>query len=134
MKAKFTALPTREVTLTHGEQSITLSLRPLPIAYGEALETLMPKPVLFVNGKPQDDPKKLPAWETRRLMLQLAKALGEQLETRAPDANAPAPAWEAYADAIKIELEAANLVEGDIIVLTTEIGQLHRGLGTLGNG
>jgi hypothetical protein len=134
MKTKFSALPSRDVTLTHGAQSITLTLRPLPIAYGDMIESFMPKPDLFVNGKRQDDPKKLPVWETRRLMLQLAKALGDQLETRAPDANAPAPSWEAYADAIKVELEAANLVEGDIIALTTEIGLLHRGLGTLGNG
>lgn len=133
MKAKFSAVPTREVTLTHGEQTLVLRLTPPPIGYGETLAALLPKPRECINLKWVDhsDPAKMAEWTTRRVMLLLAKALGEQVEAKEPGVGAGPAAWAAYADSVRTEFEDAHFVEGDLQILTEALASLQRGMGDL---
>lgn len=133
MKA-FSALPHRDVTLQHGDEQIVVRVYPLPIGYHDVAGALLERPQAFVNGKPSDDPKRMPEWEARRLFLLFARALGDQIAAACPRADAKPAEWAAYADAVKAEFEAAHYVEGDLVLIQSEIQAVNRGLGSLGKG
>jgi hypothetical protein len=132
MKTKFSALPVREVTLQHGEQVVVVTLHPLPIGYAETAGALLGRPVTYVNGQPKDDPKRMPEYDRRLSFLVLAKALGDEIDTPRPRADADGAVWAKYADDVRDEMAAACFVEGDLLLLMQEMQNLNRGHGTLG--
>jgi hypothetical protein len=126
----FSAIPSRTVTLTHGEQSVDLVLRPAPIGYVETIEARMPIPQPPPLRK-EPDPADLTRWAQRRRYLLLGYALADQLSATPPGPSAGAAAWEAYADSIAAEFVEAKYLEGDIVALSNAFTELQRGIGDL---
>ena len=130
MRSKFTGPKSETLTLTHGEESITLTLVAPPVGYASFVEAMLPDPVrtTFVNGKPVEsaDPR---AAEFRdlRFYLMLAKALEPSGELEAARKGEGAGAWEAYARAVHAELQAAGFADEDHIHLMRAIGRLRFG-------
>lgn len=132
MKAKFSRIPTRTVVITHGDESVELTLTPTPFGYGELVERQIPIPMRYVNGKPAVDPADENETRVLRMYVLIAKSLGEQLESVPPDAKAGSDAWRGYARAVKAEFLAANFLEGDFVRLVEEVNAVNSG-STAGN-
>ena len=138
MKA-FASLPTRTVTLrreTGAEDAdgkpayveMAIDLRPWPIGFPEMLARVFPQPVLYVTGKPAGaDPVKAEEHNAARLLILLATCMGPEVTAKAPGKDAQAAEWSAYAAAVRAEMEAANLVEGDVSLLMAEAYKLNQG-------
>lgn len=130
MKA-FGALPGRTVILRReaGEvvHEIPVELRPWAIGFPEMLDRVFPQPARFENGKPVPDPTKAAEHHACRLMILLAVCMGDGLEVKPPGKDADRGAWAAYAEAVRAEFEAANLVEGDVSLLIAEAYKLNNG-------
>lgn len=134
MKAKFSSLPQRKVSIVHGEESVEITLRPLPSGYVDFIDRLLPKAVKFINGKEVEDEHKVNENLNHKFHLMIAKSMGDQLETQAPEGmGATSDVWITYAKAIKSELEASNFLEADLFLLISELGEVNKGRGTLGN-
>jgi hypothetical protein len=126
----FSGKPITEVALTHGDETVTFRVHPRPLGYHDLITAAMPEPTPALNQKAAP-PALLAQWSARVSFLMIAKALGDQLEAVAPPAGSPPAAWAAYADAVRAELEAANLVEGDLMAIMGAMAQVDRGVGTL---
>lgn len=139
MKVSFPSLPTRTVTLTRDGadgQPIALSftLVPWPIGYADYVARVYPPPAVYVDLRPVEKPEARKEYDGDVSLLLLARSMGDQLDARAPGEGAGREAWAAHVAAIRAELAAANMVEGDILKLITEAGRVNRGAGKLGKG
>lgn len=142
MRASFASLPAKAVTLRRltGESApdvdgktapvfaeLELELRPWAIGYPEMLTRVFPEPVLFVNSKPVPDTARAQEHGAARVYLLIAACMGDQLDAKPPGKDADRAAWGNYSSAVLAEMEAAHLVEGDVLLLYTEALQLNRG-------
>lgn len=143
MKAAFTALPERVVTLTRDteevdadgkpvETTISLTVRPYPAGYPQFVVAAYPAPTSYVNGEPVEVKAEANQHVFRTNAIILAKCLGDQLDAKPPTGNAARPAWDAYAVAVITEFSAANFVQGDIDALLQAMYLVNRGAGRLG--
>jgi len=126
----FSTYAVEQVTLTRGEESHTFEMRPLPFGFTDFITEVMPPPKAAINAEKPDD-RAMSVWASRRLFVWLGKALGSQIDAVAPGAKSSAREWEAYADAVKGELVAANFVEGDVQILLDVLTKLNKGAGNL---
>ena len=126
----FARLPSRTVTLTHGEESVVFTLAPPPLGYFDTVEMLLPPPAPAPLKK-DPDPAALAKWTARKMFLILGRALGDQLSAAPPLSGAGATAWAAYADSIAAEFEAAMMLDGDVSDLWNAVVALRRGIGDL---
>lgn len=135
MKAAFSAPSRVEVVLSRpgvdgqeGEK-IKLLLSPSPIGFREYLEACLPRPVIFVNGRPEGvDPKKGPGWSLDIQLVLLGKSLGDQVEAPFP-ATLDEAGLRAYVQSLRAEFERANLTTGDINQLLLGLERANAGLG-----
>lgn len=142
MKAAFSAPSRVEVVLSRpgvdgqeGEK-IKLLLSPSPIGFREYLEACLPRPVIFVNGRPEGvDPKKGPGWSLDIQLVLLGKSLGDQVEAPFP-ATLDEAGLRAYVQSLRAEFERANLTTGDINQLLLGLERANAGMGKArpGNG
>lgn len=127
MKA-FSQQPKVTVILRRGEESAEFRLSPLPLGYQDWLLTVYPTPKVYENLKPVDAPREVVQEHSSFFNLVcLAKSLGDQLDTRAPTSSVRAE-WDAYARAVQAEMQAAGLIECDVVKLLTELNKLQRGI------
>lgn len=133
MKAAFKARPSADVVLAHGEESITLTIRPPPLGYGTFVRAAYPAPTVSYNGKPPVlDTAKEGGYESDIAIIVLAAAMGDAIEVKAPATGATPAMWSAYAKAIREEMEAANLIDGDLMTLMRGLGALQQGQSATG--
>lgn len=142
MKAAFSAPSRVEVVLSRlgadgkeGEK-IVLTLAPSPIGFREYLELVFPKPLFYLNGKPEGlDPKKGPGWGADLQLILLGKSLGDQVDTPFP-AQLDEAKLSAYVQGLRAEFERSNLTTGDLnrLLLGLEKANMGMGKGALGNG
>lgn len=125
----FSGYASTVVTLSRGDESHSFTMRALPWGYADLISEVMPAPKAPINGLVP--PALQSKWSTRRIMVLLAKSLGDAIEAQAPDKGAGAAKWEAYGDAIEAEFIAANLVEGDLQVMLDAMQKLNKGGGEL---
>lgn len=135
MKSAFAALPLHEVTLHRdgpdGPLDQVVTLRPWPLGYPEYVSRVYPPPVIYRNLEPVEDPKQASEYASNRALILLARSLGDQIDAKGPAGDGDRSAWHAYAVAIRDELSAANLVEGDVSLLIAEAMRVNRGGGKL---
>lgn len=127
---------TRQVQLVRGEETITLILHPLPLAYHAHVLRVFPAPVEYVGaggGAPVAKPIESAAYEHgyKVALILIAKSLRGEVQAKEPKVD-DAAAWGKYAEAIKEEFAAAGFVEGDINVLKREVDRVNAGLGSKG--
>jgi hypothetical protein len=125
MKMKFSAIPERVVTIYRNEESIEFSLRALPVGYSTYLESVYPKPVIYVDGAPiskDDDPE---YWDLYQYLL-LGRSLEhtDMMENQPPKGNEPA-AWQQYAYALREEFREAQFTSGEVGALVSALGELN---------
>lgn len=132
MKA-FSAPASVEVVLVRGDETIVLRLTALPMGYAAYLERAYPQPTEVVNGVRVALAASAYDWRYDQNLLNVAKALGEQLDAKAPTSSDPT-AWSAYAKAVREELTAANLTEGHLLQLVKALHELHQIGGDGGRG
>jgi hypothetical protein len=112
----FSRRPSITVNLTHGDESLSVRLVAPPLGYFSTLGMLLPEPA---------EAAKQPRRNQRLLFLALAMAMGDQLSATSPAAGAGAGEWEAYADSVGAELDAAGLVDGDLARLEAAVLSLR---------
>lgn len=127
MKA-FQAPATTTVALARGEESVTLTLSALPMGYAAHLERVYPQPTEMVNGVRVPLTAATYDWRYDQNLLNVAKALGDQIDAR-PPTSSDAKAWGEYARAIREELTAAHLTEGHLLQIVKALHELHQGDG-----
>ena len=117
------------VVIERGGETVSFTMRPLPWGFSDLVTEVMPAPKAPINGPVP--PALQSKWTTRRLMVLLAKSLGDALDAVPPEKGAGGARWETYADAIEAEFIAANLVEGDLQVMLDTMTKLNKGGGDL---
>lgn len=136
MKARFQPI-VRSVELRHGDQVIVLTLRPLPLGYGQLTSLWIPDPSpkesgRFINGKPEllqpTDAERAAARRTLN-MCRLGYSLGDQVQTARPPDGAPLEAWIAYDAELWAEFEAAGLFDADVARLMEAFYEVCAGVG-----
>lgn len=143
MRSPFAALPERVVTLKREVDGVSepltfdVTLRPWPLGFPDVLGRMFPAPVKYVNTQPVADSSREAEHAALRIYILLAACMGEQLDAKAPSVDANArpedsrKLWEVYANAVKAELAAAHLVEGDVHLLAAEANRLNSGAGRI---
>ena len=136
MKQSFTPI-TKKVELKHADQTIELTLRPLPLGYFQLTSLWIPEPQpvptgRFVNAKPEMGPpseEAMAAYYRTLNMCRLGYSLGDELSTVRPPDGAPMSDWAAYKDAVWQEFAAAGLLESDIGKLLKAFYEVNDGAG-----
>lgn len=117
-------------------ESITLRVRPWPLAFLESVKAACP-PDFFVGVGPGADAEreKIAAEHDANVInwITLGHALRDELTAKLPSMS-DRGALIAYARAVRAEIETAGLVEGHLYQLKAAIIQANRGIGDLGNG
>jgi hypothetical protein len=128
---------TKKVELKHADQTIELTLRPLPLGYFQLTSLWIPEPEevktgRFINGKEEvGPPSKQAVAERERVlnMCRLGHSLGDQIETMRPPDGAPLVEWHAYKDALWAEFAEAGFIEADIGKLMNGFYEVCAGIG-----
>jgi hypothetical protein len=128
---------TKTVNLKHGDQTMTLVLRPLPLGYFQLTGMWIPEPSetptgRFVNMKPEMVPPSDQAVADRNRTLNMCRlgwSLGDQIDAPRPADGAPASEWHAYRDAVWAEFASAGLLESDVGKLMTAFYEVCDGSG-----
>lgn len=120
MRKKFTTRPAEEVTLTHGEEALSLVVRPLPPGWAAWLRTAFSPPETFVNGKPLE--KETAEYNDLYGMLLIAKGLEGEAIIETPMV---AP-WRTTAEKLRDEFRDAGFTDGDLQQLLSALGRVNQ--------
>lgn len=107
----FSQRPRARVTFRREDtdETLVLQLVALPASYAGYLGTVFPPPTEWVNGKEVE--KDRGDYDDLQAYLLLARGLEEPALEAKRDAY---PTWAAYAKAVREEIIAANLTEGEV--------------------
>lgn len=129
MRKKFSTASTETVTLSRGDESLTFTITAVPPGYSTSLEALIPF-TTFVKGQSVElDHGRMEERKELRAFAILAKALEADgcLETQPPTSSASPEQWIAYAQAVREEMKAALLTEGEISHLVRTASRVSQG-------
>lgn len=122
----FKARASTIIELTRGSESVALEMTAPPVGYLSWLRSVFPAPEQYINGKANPDPAAEHEYHALLLYCRLAAALRPSGAIDTPEpTGASRHSWNSYAEAIRSEFRAANLSDGDVLILTRALNRLE---------